>query len=75
VRLLAFRGSFGLRAASIIGPTCFLWGAAGVHIQDMIKSQNFAPGKAGVVFWTDIFLPVIGLTLLYQQYKLQKRDE
>ena len=74
VGLMAFRGSVGLRAASIIGPTCFLWGAAGVHIQDMIRSNNFAPGNAGVVFWTDIFLPVIGLTLLYQQYKLQKQD-
>lgn len=74
VGLLAFRGSFGLRVASIIGPTCFLWGAAGVHIQDMIRSQNFAPGNAGVVFWTDIFLPAIGLTLLYQQYKLRQRE-
>lgn len=74
IGLLAFRGSFDLRAASIIGPTCFLWGAAGVHIQDMIRSQNFAPGNAGVVFWTDIFLPIIGLALLYQQYTIQKQE-
>jgi hypothetical protein len=74
VGLLAFRGSFGLRVASIVGPTFFLWGAAGVHIQDIMRTQNFAPGNAGVVFWTDIFLPIIGLSLLSQQYKLQKRD-
>ena len=74
VGFMAFRGSLGLRAAAIIGPSCFLWGAAGVHIQDMIRSQNFAPGNAGVVFWTDIFLPLFGLALLYQQYTLQKKE-
>ena len=74
VGILAFRGSLGLRAASIIGPTCFLWGAAGVHIQDMAATQNFSPGNAGVVFWTDLLLPIIGLFLLYEQNKLQKAN-
>ena len=27
VGLLAFRGSFDLRLAAIVGPACFLWGA------------------------------------------------
>ena len=30
----------------------------------MIRSHNFAPGNAGVIFWTDILLPVFGLALL-----------
>ena len=29
----------------------------------MIRSHNFAPGNAGVIFWTDILLPVFGLAL------------
>lgn len=73
VGFMAFRGGLGLRAAAVVGPMCFLWGAAGVHIQDMMRTHNFAPGNAGVVFWTDIFLPIIGLALLYEQYKLERR--
>jgi hypothetical protein len=30
VGFLAFKGSFDLRLAAIVGPACFLWGAAGV---------------------------------------------
>src|SRR3954466_3333530 len=33
VGLLAFKGSFDMRLAAILGPACFLWGAAGVHAQ------------------------------------------
>ena len=72
VGLLAWRASLGFRAASVIGPSFFLWGAAGGHLYQMIKVHNFAPGNAGVIFWTDIFLPVIALYLLYQQYKSGK---
>jgi len=41
-----------------------LWGAAGVHVYQMVTAHNFAPGNAGVVFWTDIFTPLIGFALL-----------
>jgi len=61
---LAFRGSFELRLAAILGISCFLLGAAAGHVVDMIHSHNFAPGNAGVVFYTDIFLPIIGFVLL-----------
>lgn len=64
VGMLAFRRDFGLRLASIVGPACFLWGAAGGHIYQMIKNNNFAPGNAGIIFWADIFLPIIGFILL-----------
>ena len=33
-------------------------------VLDMVRSHNFAPGNAGVIFWTDILLPVFGLALL-----------
>ncbi len=61
---LAFRGGSEMRLAAILGPAFFLWGAAVGHAMDMIRDQNFAPGNAGVIFWTDIFLPVVGFLLL-----------
>lgn len=73
VGLIAFRANLEFRAAAIIGPAFFLWGAAGGHIYQMIKAHNFAPGNAGIIFWTDILLPLIGFMLLYMQYKAEKR--
>ena len=64
VGFLAFRGRLGMRAAAVIGPAMFLWGAAGGHIYQMITQHNFAPGNAGIIFYTDLFLPVIGFVLL-----------
>lgn len=69
---IAFRSSFSFRAATVLGPAFFLWGAAGGHVYQMILAHNFAPGNAGVVFWTDIFLPVVSLILLYLQYQYNK---
>jgi hypothetical protein len=36
-------------------------GAAGVHIHEMVAERNFAPGNAGVIFYTDVLVPLIGL--------------
>src|SRR4051812_44871512 len=71
VGLLAFRGSFDLRLAAVVGPSLFLLGAAGVHVHHMITAGNFAPGNAGVIFYTDILIPIIGFGLL----GLQQRHE
>jgi len=61
----------GAIAAAILGPTgawtiffvaaCFLWGAAAVHISDMVRTKNFAINNAGPIFWWDVLTP---LTLL-----------
>lgn len=67
VGFLAFRGDPGLRKAAVIGPSMFFLGAAGVHIYEMIAARNFAPGNAGVIFWTDLFLPIAGFALLWLQ--------
>lgn len=67
VGFLAFRGDRGLRTAAVIGPALFLLGAAGGHVYQMITTHNFAPGNAGVIFWTDILVPAIGFVLLYLQ--------
>ena len=65
VGLLAFRGSCGLRIAAVVGPACFLLGAAGEHVYQMIHTRNFSPGNAGVVFWTDLLIPLLGFLFLY----------
>lgn len=67
VGLLAFRGSFDLRLAAVVGPACFLWGAAAGHIVQIIQSGNFAPGNAGTILYTDILLPLIGFIFLWLQ--------
>lgn len=65
VGFLAFRGGFGLRLAAVTGPACFLWGAAGGHIWEIVKAGNFAPGNAGAILYTDIAFPFIGFALLF----------
>ena len=67
VGLLAFKGSFDLRLAAILGPACFLWGAAGVHVYEMISAHNFAPGNAGIIFYSDILVPIVGFIFLWRQ--------
>ncbi|TIP95117.1 MAG: hypothetical protein E5X61_42170, partial [Mesorhizobium sp.] len=46
----------------------FLLGAATVHLYHMIVAGNFAPGNAGVIFYTDILIPLIGFALLWLQH-------
>jgi hypothetical protein len=70
VGFLAFRRSFDLRLAAIVGPAAFLLGAAGGHIYQMVTAGDFAPGNAGSVFWTDIGVPLAGLLLLFLQHRL-----
>jgi hypothetical protein len=64
VGFLAFRGSRGLRVAAVVGPACFLLGAAVGHAIQMVKAHNFAPGNAGVIFYTDILIPILGFVFL-----------
>jgi hypothetical protein len=65
VGLLGFRGSFDMRMAAIVGPACFLWGAAAGHILEIMTAGNHAPGNSGIVLYTDLALPVLGFVLLY----------
>jgi len=60
--LIAYKKNLDFRVATFIPPAIFLWGAAGGHIYQIIKSHNYSPGNAGV-------LPLIGFILLYVQYK------
>jgi hypothetical protein len=74
VGLLAFRSDMGLRLAAVTGPAMFMWGAAVGHIQQMITERNFAPGNAGVTFWMDIILPVVGYALLYGWHRAKRES-
>jgi len=69
IGFLAFKGSFDLRLAAIVGPACFLWGAAGGHIYQMITAHNFAPGNAGAIFYSDVLLPIVGFIFLWLQHR------
>ena len=67
-----FVKNLGFRTATVLCPTFFLWGAAARHNYQMITKDNFSPGNAGIIFWTDIFLPIIGLVLLIIQWRFSK---
>ncbi len=65
VGLLAFKGNCMVRLASILGPAMFQWGAAAEHIKSILATGNMAPGNAGIMLYSDIFLPLIGFALLW----------
>jgi Family of unknown function (DUF6790) len=68
VGFVAAFASFDLRLAAILGPSMFSLGAAVGHVRQMVVAHDFAPGNAGVIFWTDIAIPVIGFILLALQW-------
>jgi hypothetical protein len=70
VGLLAAFRSYDLRLAAVLGPSIFTLGAAVGHLYQMVTAHNFAPGNAGIIFWTDIFVPLFGFALL----RLSRRD-
>jgi hypothetical protein len=70
IAFIAFRGQLRVRAAAVAGVSCSMLGAAGGHVYQMIVTKNFAPGNAGVVFWSGIGIPLIGFTLLWLQHRL-----
>jgi hypothetical protein len=72
IGVLAFRGSFDMRVAAVVGPACFLLGAAGGHILEILRTGNLAPGNAGTILYTDIALPLFGFALLWLQHRLSR---
>lgn len=58
----------------MIGPSIFSLGAAVGHVQQMIASHNFAPGNAGVIFYTDIAIPLVGFVLLWLQWRVNRES-
>ena len=74
IGFLAFRGGFGVRAAAVAGVSCFLLGAAGGHVYQMVVANNFAPGNAGVILYTDIALSIIGFAPLWLQRRFGRES-
>ena len=74
VGFMAFRAGLGVRAAAVVGPACFLLGAASVHVHQMVVADNFAPGNAGVIFYTDIGIPLIGFAFLWLQHRFGRES-
>lgn len=68
--LFAFRASIGFQKATLVFFTVFLWGAAAGHIRQMLISDNFSPGNAGAIFWTDIVVPFLLIMFLYRKQKI-----
>jgi hypothetical protein len=61
----AFLGEGAGWAVSLMAAS-FLWGAALVHVRDMVAEKNFAINNAGPIFWWDILTPLtilIGLLI------------
>jgi hypothetical protein len=64
VGFLAWRGSYPIRVAAVVGPTPFLLGAAGGHIYQIETAGNHAAGNSGLLLWMDVIIPLAGLLFL-----------
>lgn len=69
IGLLGFRRGFDMRLAAVLSMACFQWGAAALHIREIVNEGNFAPGNAGIVLYADILLPLAGFILLWLQHR------
>ncbi len=62
------RGTFWLAPA--IGRSIFLYGAAYVHLRDIVTHGNLSPGNAGIPLVFDLLIPTIVLGLLVAHARL-----
>jgi hypothetical protein len=60
----SFRRSLDFKAAAVMASSIFLLGDAVGHVKHMIVAGNFAPGNAGVPFYSDIAFPLLAIILL-----------
>ena len=61
---VSFWRSLDFKAAAVMVSSIFLLGDAVGHVRQMIVAGNFAPGNAGVPFYSDIVFPVLAIILL-----------
>ncbi|WP_442481644.1 DUF6790 family protein [Aeoliella sp. SH292] len=69
VAMFAYRSNFQARLGALLGPALFQWGAAVGHLRQIVVDHNYAPGNAGIILWTDLFMPVVGFVLLWLAYR------
>jgi hypothetical protein len=61
---VSFWRSLDFKAAAVMASSIFLLGDAVGHVKQMIVAGNFAPGNAGVPFYSDIAFPLLVIILL-----------
>ena len=61
---IAFWRDLSFKAAAVSATSIFLLGDAVGHVRQMSFAGNFAPGNAGVPFYTDIICPLLAIALL-----------
>jgi hypothetical protein len=61
---LAFWRNLDFKAAAVMVSSIFFLGDAVGHVKQMLVAGNFAPGNAGVPFYSDVALPVLMIGLL-----------
>jgi hypothetical protein len=61
---LAFRRDLSFQAAAVCVAAISLIGDAAGHVRQMMVAGNFAPGNAGIIFYMDIFVPLLAIGLL-----------
>ena len=72
VGFLAFRRSFDLRLAAVIGPDLFYFFAGVAHVRQIVIAHNYAPGNSGLFLYMDFLIPIIGCVLLWLQYRYRE---
>ncbi len=61
--------------ATVIAYAVFLYGAAGVHINEMMNNNNYAQYNSGFFLWfSDIIVPTILLILVFFYLKAAKSN-
>jgi hypothetical protein len=61
---ISFWRNLDFKAAAVVASSIFLLGDAVGHVEQMLVAGNFAPGNAGVPFYSDVALPVLMIVLL-----------
>ena len=61
---LSFWRNLDFKAAAVMVSSIFFLGDAVGHVKQMMVAGNFAPGNAGVPFYSDVALPVLMIVLL-----------
>src|SRR5271155_1727022 len=61
---LAFWRNLDFKAAAVMVSSIFFLGDAVGHVKQMMVAGNFAPGNAGVPFYSDVALPALAIGLL-----------
>lgn len=63
--LLCLRLRDGFWIATALGWSIFMFGAAGVHIHQILAGQPYAPGNAGAILYFNLITPAVILALLW----------